>query len=53
MAQIFPLTHLLKGVRMIMNDGAGLADVAWELSVLLAMTLIFLSIGAKLFSWNK
>lgn len=52
-AQVFPLTHLLRGVRRIMNDGAGLVDVAWELVVLSAMTLIFLSIGASLFSWNK
>jgi ABC-2 type transport system permease protein len=52
-AQVFPLTHLLKGVRMIMNDGATLGGVAWELTVLLVMTLIFLLIGARLFSWNK
>lgn len=52
-AEVFPLTHLLKGVRMIMNDGATLGDVVWELTVLLVMTLIFLLIGARLFSWNK
>ena len=52
-AQVFPLTHLLKGVRMIMNDGATLTDVVGELTILLVMTLIFLMIGASLFSWNK
>jgi ABC-type multidrug transport system permease subunit len=52
-AQIFPLTHLLKAARQIMNDGAGLADVGLEIIVLSAMTLAFLTAGAFLFSWNK
>jgi hypothetical protein len=36
-----------------MNDGAGLIDVAPELTVLTAMTLAFLAAGAWLFSWNR
>jgi ABC-type multidrug transport system permease subunit len=52
-AQLFPLTHLLSGVRKIMNDGAALIDVGYELTVLAAMTVVFLSIGAALFSWHK
>ena len=52
-ANIFPLTHLLRAVRKIMNDGAGLIDVAPELAVLAVMTLTFLAIGAWLFSWNR
>lgn len=52
-AKLFPLTHLLNGVRKIMNDGAGLVDVAGELSVLAVMTTAFLVIGATMFSWNK
>jgi ABC-2 type transport system permease protein len=40
-AAIFPLTHLLKAVRKIMNDGAGLIDVGPELAVLALMTLCF------------
>jgi ABC-2 type transport system permease protein len=52
-ANIFPLTHLLKAVRKIMNDGAGLIDVGPELTVLALMTLTFLAIGAWLFSWNR
>ena len=51
-AKLFPLTHLLTGVRKIMNDGAGLIDVAPELLILTGMTLLFLIIGARLFSWN-
>jgi ABC-2 type transport system permease protein len=51
-AKLFPLTHLLTGVRKIMNDGAGLIDIAPELAILTGMTLLFLIIGAWLFSWN-
>ena len=52
-AQIFPLTHILTAVRKIMHDGAGLLDVSLEIFILSVMTLVFLTIGAALFSWNK
>jgi len=52
-AETFPLTHLLIAVRKIMNDGAGLSDVMPEIMILSAMTVIFLIIGASLFSWNE
>ncbi len=53
MAETLPLTHLLRGVRKIVNDGAALADVAPEIIVLTGFTLLFLAVGALLFSWNK
>lgn len=52
-AQLFPLTHLLTGVRKIMNDGATLIEVAPEFMALTGMTLVFLTVGALLFSWYK
>ena len=52
-SQIFPLTHLLKAVRKIMHDGAGMLDVSFELTILSVMTLTFLAVGASMFSWNK
>ena len=52
-AQAFPLTHLLTGIRKIMNDGAGLVDVLPEITVLLLMTGTFLGVGAYLFSWDR
>jgi ABC-type multidrug transport system permease subunit len=52
-AKIFPLTHLLTGARKIMNDGATLADVQSECLILIATTLICLTIAAKIFSWNE
>lgn len=51
--QIFPLTHLLKAVRKIMHDGAGLIDVAPEMAILTVMTLTFLIAGAAMFSWDR
>jgi ABC-type multidrug transport system permease subunit len=52
-AKIFPLTHLLKAARQVMNEGEGLLAVMPEISILLTMTLAFLLVGAGLFSWNK
>jgi ABC-type multidrug transport system permease subunit len=52
-AQVFPLTHLLQGIRRIMNDGAGLLDVLPQMAVLLLMTGGFLMLGAYLFSWDR
>jgi ABC-type multidrug transport system permease subunit len=52
-AEVFPLTHLLRAVRKIMNDGAGLFDVSLELSILALMTMVFLIAGASMFSWTR
>jgi ABC-type multidrug transport system permease subunit len=52
-AQTFPLTHMLKATRMIMNDGASLRDVGLEIGILLSIALVCLTLGASLFSWNK
>lgn len=52
-AKLFPLTYLLNAVRRIMNDGASLADVGTDTAALAGFTLLFLVIGAALFSWDK
>jgi len=52
-AKLFPLTHIIKGARKITNDGATFNDITTELGILIIMAIIFLSIGALLFSWNK
>jgi ABC-2 type transport system permease protein len=52
-AKVFPLTHLLKAARRVMNEGEGLLAVMPEITILCAMTLTFLLVGAALFSWNK
>jgi len=52
-SQLFPLTHMLRAVRQIMNEGAGLVDVLPEMGVLVLMTGVFLSFGAAMFAWNR
>lgn len=53
LAKIFPLTHLLTGARKIMNEGASLVDVQRECLILVIITIISLTIAARLFSWNR
>ena len=50
---IFPLTHMLKAARKIMNDGAGFADIQFECSLLILSTVFFLGMAAYFFSWNE
>ncbi len=52
LAEAFPLTHMITAARAVMLDGAGFAQVAPELGVLLAMTIGFLIIGAAMFRWE-
>jgi len=52
-AKALPLTHFLSAARKIINDGATLSDVSHEITILLVMSLVFLSIGALFFSWTK
>jgi ABC-type multidrug transport system permease subunit len=52
-AQVFPLTHMIRAARHIMNDGSHLADVSLECAVLILFTMLSLILGAALFSWHK
>ena len=52
-AQLFPLTHLLRAARQVMNEAATLSDIRLECGILLLSTIICLGIAAKLFSWNE
>ena len=51
-AEILPLTHLVEAARMVITEGATLADLSYQLTILSGMTLGFLALGAYLFSWN-
>src|SRR5690606_38652085 len=48
-----PLSHLVDASRKIMNDGAGLVDVAPELVTLAGMSAFFIAVGAARFRWVK
>ena len=51
-SRIFPITYYIEASRAIMLDGAGLAQIAGDLGVLAAMTLLFLGAAAALFKWE-
>jgi ABC-type multidrug transport system permease subunit len=51
-AKIFPLTHILNAARSVMLDGATLVDVAPQLVSLMAMSIVFLGLGAAIFRWR-
>lgn len=51
-ARFLPLTHLVDGARAIMTEGAGLADIAPNLLMLVVMSAVFLSIGSLIFKWE-
>ncbi len=48
---LFPLTHLLKAARKVMNEGATLVDIQLECSLMVLTTLVFLMLAARIFSW--
>lgn len=53
LAKVFPLTLILESARAVMLDGATLAQVMPQLGTLLAMSGVFLLIGATAFSWQN
>ncbi len=48
---LFPLTHLLKAARKVMNEGATFVDIQLECSLMVLTTIIFLMLAARIFSW--
>ncbi|MDH5326689.1 MAG: ABC transporter permease [Gammaproteobacteria bacterium] len=52
LAQVFPLTHMIDGVRAVMIDGKTLPQLIPEIATLSIMTLVFLLIGAVAFRWK-
>ena len=52
-ADISPLTHMLKAARAIMIDGQSLLEVSHHLLILSAMGLVFIVLGAWMFKWSS
>lgn len=52
LSQVFPLTHIVDAARRVMIDGGGVMDVAFEIALLWALTVFFLSLSARLFRWS-
>lgn len=51
-SNLFPLTHVVNAARRIMIDGAGVFDVAFEITLLWVLTIMFLILSARLFRWS-
>jgi ABC-type multidrug transport system permease subunit len=51
-SELFPLTHLVNAARSVMIDGAGLADVSFEIALLSGLTIVLMLLAAKLFRWS-
>ncbi|MEW5910902.1 MAG: ABC transporter permease, partial [Thermodesulfobacteriota bacterium] len=52
-SEFLPLTHLINGARKIMNDGATLMDIQYQLLMLTGMSLLFFIAGSAFFKWNR
>jgi ABC-2 type transport system permease protein len=53
LSHVLPLTHMIEGARRIMNDGAGLVDIRYQITVLTGMSVLFLVTGSFFFKWQK
>ncbi len=51
-SSLFPLTHLVNAARAVMIDGAGLADVSFEIALLSGLTVLLMLLAARLFRWS-
>jgi len=49
--KILPLTILTDGIRSIFTEGAGYQEIILPFFILLAMGIVFFSIGLKMFRW--
>jgi ABC-type multidrug transport system permease subunit len=52
-SEFLPLTHLVTGARKIMNDGATLFEIKYQLLMLTGMSLLFFITGSVFFKWNR
>ncbi|MFA7553827.1 MAG: ABC transporter permease [Spongiibacteraceae bacterium] len=53
LADLMPLTHIVKATRAVMIDGATLAEVSHHLLWMLALTAACMAMAAYLFRWTK
>lgn len=52
-SQLLPLTPIVEGARMVMNEGATLFDIRYQLLYLLVVSGVFLLLGSVLFRWQR
>jgi ABC-2 type transport system permease protein len=52
LAMLMPLTHLNRAVRSILNDNAGLTEIAPHLAYMTLVCAVFLVAGSLMFKWE-
>jgi len=52
LSQFLPLTHLVDAARLVMIDGAGLAEVLPQIGLLIGIAALLLAVATRLFRWN-
>lgn len=53
LAELMPLTHVVKATRAVMIDGATLVDVSYHLIWLTVLTVVCIALASFLFRWSK
>ena len=51
-ADLLPLTHMVEAARRIMLDGAGVAEVMFEVVILVTIGVVLLALSAMAFRWQ-
>ncbi|MNE59197.1 hypothetical protein D3C80_1542770 [compost metagenome] len=49
MTDLLPLTHTASAFNQILNDGAGLPEVGWELIMIVLLTMVYFAGGLLLY----
>ena len=52
-AKFLPLSPMIEAARKIMNDGAGLFEVRYQMLAMALMAAVFLTAGSLLFRWHR
>jgi ABC-2 type transport system permease protein len=51
-AKLLPLTHVVKGLRAILIDGATFSQLMPEVTILAAVTAVLVTVGSAIFRWR-
>ena len=51
-SRLFPLTHIVDGMRAIVIDGATLTSLAPQIGFLAVLSVVFIGVGSVIFKWS-
>jgi len=51
-SKLMPLTHVVDGLRGILNDGVGIVQLLPQVGILVTLTFVFLGVGSAVFRWR-